>query len=75
MSKNTFSVGDGERSGLSCHTLAKRQNGVFCLGIAILLSDRLLINGSPYWVPVSAGTWYGPDWARTSDPALIKRML
>jgi hypothetical protein len=22
-----------------------------------------------------ANSWNGPDWARTSDPALIKRML
>ena len=75
MSKNTFPHLAERESGVSFQALAKPQNGAFCLCIAILLSDRLLINGFSQWAPVTAGTWNGPDWARTSDPALIKRML
>ncbi len=67
MSKNTFSACDGERSGLSCHTLAKRQNGVFCLCTANFISDRLLINGSSQPAPGMGLTGLEPVTLRLSS--------
>ena len=43
------------------------QNGHFCFLIALLLLGE--------WGANSGGWGGGPDWTRTSDPALIKRML
>jgi hypothetical protein len=75
MSKNTFPLIARKGVGLSFQALTKHQNGVFCFHIAtVLLSGSGASWSDP--APVSrTGAGSGPDWARTSDPALIKRML
>jgi hypothetical protein len=52
------------------------QNGVFLLSqyrsLLQSIMTKLVIGHLRFLVRAASG---GPDWARTSDPALIKRML
>ena len=63
MSKNTFPRVAERGSGLSYQLTPNIKVVMSCYVIAIFLR------------PALPGAKYGPDWARTSDPALIKRML
>jgi hypothetical protein len=75
MSKNTFPLIAGK--GAWAEFSGSYQTSKWCL----LLSHRDraplgFLCVLPDTAPVSrTGEGSGPDWARTSDPALIKRML
>jgi hypothetical protein len=74
MSKNTFPLIARKGLGLSFQALAKRQNGEFCFS-SRTLPDRVPLYLAKHRTESVKRGKSGPDWARTSDPALIKRML
>ena len=75
MSKNTFPPIAGKGLGPSFQALTKHQNGVFCFRIATVLLPGSSASFQTDRRLSTLGKGSGPDWARTSDPALIKRML
>ena len=75
MSKNTFPPIAGKGLGLSFQALTKHQNGVFCFRIATVLLPGSSASCHTERRSFDPEKGSGPDWARTSDPALIKRML
>ena len=75
MSKNSSRSYHGGRVGLNrfFRIGSNTQNGESS-NYAKASSDKLLIAGFIRFFSIGRRS-SGPDWARTSDPALIKRML